>query len=393
MRRIIFYLIILFFAVLIGLALKVDAGYVLIAYHHWTFEMPLWFAVIAGIIFFLLLHYFLRLFHAAKRTPLRWHAWRKTRRENKASLLINCGLLELVKGDWGKAETLLKQNAKYSSKPLVNYLGCALAAQHQAVDERMNYYLNKARQSDSKEKTAVDLYSAILQQHGGQFNASLKILQRLQKNAPKNQYILRLLKDLLVKQKAWNDLLNLLPKLKKYRVLKVGALAQLEEEIHQNLLASKQDKLKSLEKLWRDIPRQLKKSSKLLQGYCNNLLVFEQDEMAAKLIAESLSRQWDNNLVPIYGLAKTKSPGKQLAIAENWLKNQRNNPELLFALGQIAIRLTHWAKASEYLIASLNLQESPKTYAALGYVYEKTEDFQKALAIFKKGIHTIADFK
>jgi uncharacterized protein HemY len=115
--KIIFYVIILSLAILFGLMIKIDPGYVLIAYHHWTAEMPLWFAIIAVAIIFLLFHYGIRIWIAIANIGERWHIWKIKRHFYREHPLTNNGFMDLIAENW---ENLVKSLPQLKKLRLLN---------------------------------------------------------------------------------------------------------------------------------------------------------------------------------------------------------------------------------------------------------------------------------
>ena len=62
MMRFIFFVVVLIFAVWLGLHIQSDPGYALFSYGHWTIELPLWLTIVILVLLFFLIHWLLRLF-------------------------------------------------------------------------------------------------------------------------------------------------------------------------------------------------------------------------------------------------------------------------------------------------------------------------------------------
>jgi len=107
-----FYVIILLLAILLGLMIKIDPGYVLIAYHHWTAEMPLWFAIIAIAIIFLLFHYGIRIWIAIANIGEHWHLWKIKRHFYREHPLTSNGFMDLITENWENLTKSLSQFKK-----------------------------------------------------------------------------------------------------------------------------------------------------------------------------------------------------------------------------------------------------------------------------------------
>ena len=56
---------------------------------------------------------------------------------------------------------------------------------------------------------------------------------------------------------------------------------------------------------------------------------------AEKLLGRSINRQWDRDLVRLYGLIRTQQPGDQIRVCEEWVKTRSEDPDLLTALARL----------------------------------------------------------
>src|SRR5262245_58273880 len=141
MKRLLLFVIVLVISVFIGLKIKTDPGYLLLAHGKWTIEMPLWFGIIVIILIFLLLYWLFRFICAVFAVASRIKHWYERRNINKAHQQTNYGLIALTEGNWARAEKKLSQAADHSDTPLINYLAAARAAQEQGAFERRDSYL------------------------------------------------------------------------------------------------------------------------------------------------------------------------------------------------------------------------------------------------------------
>jgi len=384
--RILLFFIILFISILIGIALKIDPGYVLIAYHQWTVEMPLWFAIISFVFIFLLLHYGLNVFKIINQARKRLSSWRRIRAINRANNAIENGIFDLTRAHWKSAEKVLTKELNASPIPLVNYLGAAYAAHQQQKYEKRDAYLNQLRQRYHAEDGAIDLVQAEFYIDENQFKLSLDIIQQLYKSDSKNQQVLRLLSIIYQNINDWDNLIKIIPQIKKQRALSRSDIINLEVNVYKNILRKQDNTLKEIQKIWKLLPYELHHNNNLIYEYSLQLIKFKKDDEAAKLISGYVDRTWDEPLVKLYGKVKSSHLDKQLRIAEAWLKLYGNNAVLLYVAGQIATNFKHWGKAIEYLNISLRLQKTPEAYVLLGSLYEKTGDVTKALKSYQSSV-------
>ena len=381
-------LVVLVGAVLLALAARHDPGYVLITRGDWTMETTLTLFAVATLLLFTALYAAIRLTARFIEVPRRMHAWRTRRRAVKARKATQRGLIELAEGHWARAERDLTHYADDGDAPLLNYLGAARAAQKQGADKRRDHYLSLAHQSMPEAELAIGLTQAEVQLSHGQLEQALATLMHLRTVAPKNAHVLYLLKRLYERLNSWNDLQELLPALRKGKVIDEKELDRLERKAHRELLAAASDsgRIEQLRETWVRVPKRLREDPDLLADYTQRLARLGRGQDAERLLRDALKRQWEPRLVRLYGELDSGDPTQQLRYAEAWLRGRERHPDLLLALGRLAIRNQLWGKARGYLEASIGSEPRAETYRELGELLEQTGETDEARACFRKGL-------
>lgn len=384
-----FYLLgLLVVAVGVGLVAHNDPGYVLINYGQWSVESSLTLLVVVVVVGFLLLYGGIRLFVATYALPRRLRQWRRERRALRAQHATVRGMTLLAEGQWQKAERELTRRADKCEAPLLNYLAAARAAQQQDEEARRDHYLSMAHSVASGAELAIGVTQAELQMVSGQLEQALATVMHLRSVAPKNAHVLQLLQQLYERLGSWNDLLALLPELRKRKVLEDGAADQLERHAFGVLLtgAQQEGKLDQLHALWERVPRTLRQQPALLGLYVQGLSVLKNGDEAEELLREAIRREWDAELVRLYGLVEGKNAVQQLTTAEEWLKRHERHPLLLLTLGRLAVRAELWGKARSYLEASVGMEARPETYRVLAELLERLGEEETARDYYRKGL-------
>lgn len=381
-------LLILVFAVIIGLWAYQDSGYVLIARGYKTVEMSLSLFIVLVALGFLVSYFALRLAITSWNMPGAFRAWRERQRRQRARRDMDRGLIELAQGNWTQAERYLLRHARDSDIPLLNYLSAARAAQKQNAPQRRDDYLSLAHQSMQGAAFAVQLTQAELQLVHGQLEQSLATLMQLHSVSPKHPHVLYLLARIYQLLRSWEDLRKLLPDLRKQNVLSPSDQQQLEQLVHRELLtlATQRGKLDVLRSSWQQTPKNLRQDLEMVRHYVRCLLVLKANDDAEQLLRDALKKQWDVDLVYIYGLIEAADKDRQLATAETWLKGHENNPVLLLSLGRLCKRNKLWGKARSYLNASLGIKPHSDTYKELGQLLEQLNEASEAVECYHKGL-------
>lgn len=378
--------LILLAAVLLGLLAYQDPGYVLFSRGETTMEMSL--SLFAGVVVigFILLYFLIRTLVSSWHVPGRLQRWRKRRRTRRARRSSNRGLIELAEGNWRRAERALIKHAKDSDTPLLNYLSAARAAQKQHAHERRDHYLSLAHNSAPGANVAVELTQAELQLVHGQLEQALASLMHLQSLAPNHQHVLFLLAQLYEKLHSWGDLQALLPRLDKHGVLSDEEYEALCKKVYLNLLHVNHHKSQNLNSIWQQVPRNLKHDQELVEHYAQYLIDLEQFDTAESVLRDAIKRDYNSELVKLYGMTRSSTPDRQLQQAEHWLKGRENNANLLLALGRLAVRCELWGKARSYMEASLGNHELSETYRELGQLLDKLNETELAADCYRKGL-------
>lgn len=388
MRLLLLSLLALIATVALALFARTDPGYVLIAHSNWSVEFSL-------VLFVILLLATLLLFDMVMRSTLNaWHlpdrlqAWNRQRKTNRARRTTQQGLISLAEGHWAKAEKELIRYANDSDTPLLNYLTAARAAQQQYADDRRDHYLSQAHHSMPDAELAVGLTQAEVQLSHGQLEQALATLMHLKAVSPKHEHVLYLLKRLYEKLEDWDELLALLPELRKRKVIANNEADQLESHIHEHRLlrTARSGDLEKLHKVWSEIPKAQHHTPALLGCYVRQLNRFDQQTAGEQLLRETLKHHWDDSLIRLYGKIQGNDPVKQLSSAEAWLEQHPKNPELLLTLGRLSLHNQLWGKARSYLEASLGAERRAETYCELGNLLSQLNEEQKAADYFRQGL-------
>lgn len=386
MMRILIAFIILLTAVFLGIQLHYDPGYVLIAINHWTVETTLWFTIFALVFLFILVHLFLQLCHKIALAPSSLNQWHAKRLTQKAQATTRRGLIEYSEGYWQKAKTHLIQALPNTDTPLLNYLTAARAAQKMGDSQLRDHYLREAQQSMPDAKIAVELTQAQLQLANRQWEQALATLRHLQDLAPKHRYVLKLLMNLYNEVRDWNQLIILLPNLKRYDVINESEWDTLQHNTYLQALAdlTKANQIEAVTTFYKNLPKVLVNSSQIVAVYVQYLLRHGDFSTAELLLQRALRKEFDTDLIELYG----QLPGdpQQLTFAESLLKKQTHSATLYLCLGRLCITQHLWGKAKHYLEQSLELSPRPVAYFELGKLHERLNDVVLATASYKKGL-------
>lgn len=388
MKHLFAFFAVIFFAVAAGLLAHDDSGYVLFGRGYNTMEMSLTLFLVLLILSYIFGYTILRFIVNTWRMPEQLKQWRYSQQAKKARKTSLQGLINLSQGQWKKAERLLTRAVKNSDMPLLNYLSAAKAAQKQNAPDRRDHYLSLAHKSMPDADFSVKLTQAELQFAHGQNEQALATLIHLHNLSPKHPHIMVLLTRIYQDVKGWDELRKLLPQLHKHKVFPEKELFKIEKETYIELIQNNnlQKDFDKLLHLWQNISRELKKDTDIIAIYCNKLIQINQNDEAENILRTAIKKEWNTNLVKLYGLVKSSQLEKQLLFAESLSRDHDNNPVLLLTLGRLCMYNDLWGKARAYLEASVGNKEFTETYKELGLLMEYLNEPKLAAEYFKKGL-------
>lgn len=388
MRLLFTVLAVLIASVAVALLAARDPGYVLITRGPWVLETSLGFALAALVLGFAATYAILRLAVNTWGMPQRLGAWRGERRAARARRQTQRGLIQLAEGNWKRAERDLVRAADDSEAPVINYLAAARAAQQQDASERRDHYLTLAHRAMPDAELAVGLTQAEVRMAQGQWEQALATLEHLRSVAPKHRQVLSLLRRVYEQLGSWRELTSLVPDLRRHAVLAPEELLAVERLAHARLLdiAGKSGQVARLRQAWEAVPRPLHDDAYVAGAFARNLACLGQGPESEELLRDALKRQWDPELVRLYGLVRGKDLNQQLATAEGWLKRHERSALLLLTVGRICLQNRLWGKARTYMEASLSMEPRAETYRELGVLLFQFKEHEKATDYFRKGL-------
>lgn len=402
MKKILILLLLIMFAgAWVGQLMIQDSGYTLIAYNNVTIEMSLWVFLIVLLAVLFIFHWALNLLTGSLRSGQRLRLWSSGRNQRIANNKSLKGLIALSEGKWWQAQRLLTQAGDKSEMPLISYLAAARAAHEQGEDGDCDELLSKAREAAPQAEIAVGISQAQILLSRGQYEACLATLLDLHKKAPKNTYVMKLLRDVYIQLNDWTALSKLIPELRKHNVLKAHKLLKTEQRCYSCLLeqsisqlpanTSAAEKSKALGIAWHNMPGQLTKDDVLARHYTDLLVSVGAEEKAEVAIRDLLKRNWDDTLIALYGRIKGENAAKQLEFAKGFINDYPMNADLLLTLGRLSLRNQHWGKAVSYFEQSLEQESRPETIGELARLLQHMGETERTLELIENNFSLIGN--
>ena len=369
----------------LGLAMRQDTGYVLIAFAGVTIETSIWVFALVLIALLFVLSWCRRILFASLHPGSSLAKITGGLSQKRASRNTIKGMLELVGGNWQKAENLLTKSADKVPYPLINYIGAAYAASEQDEHERSKALLRTAHKSTPEAEFAISFAQSQIQMRQKHYESALATLLRLHKIQPKHRQVLKMLVQAYSHLKDWEAILNLTPKLKKEGILDNANMLELEKKAFLALLDNLQfriklghkndDLIKEMEQLWQKLG-DLDKDEAMRTLYARTLIRFGDNQKAEKFIRHCLNNEWSEQLIFEYGHLDDLSSKKALSTAESWLKQNPQSANLRLVCGRLSQQQKLWGKAKDYYQSAIDIDPSSEALGELGRLLSALGDTQ-----------------
>ena len=346
---------------LVGVLMVRDPGYLLATYDGMAVETSLWFGVLILLAAYAALRLLLFVGGRLLQGKGLFESWRRNRRSQTAARRTASGLLLLEQGDWEQAMRLLAGAAANVAAPAANFLGAAQAAHELGDFKERDQFVKQAKKADPAAKLPIALLQTRLQMASGQWRPALDALLEIQAEAPKHSLVAERLLHCQEALGEWRALAELAPKLRKDKTVNDEALDALERRAWRR-------RIEAAEGLgaWERAPRKLKQAPELVLAAARKMSAGGDLGAAEALLRETLGRTWSNDLLHLYGSIRWPKPEQQLAAVQGWLRKRPDDGDLLLTAGRIALMNADWARAREFLEASLRVNSSPTIQAELG---------------------------
>jgi HemY protein len=393
MMRVIFFCAILALAVWAGVSMQASHGYVGINFAGWTVESPIWLALIALILVSIVIVSAFKLIHILMNLKAFFLRLRTERRLKKSKIKTTKGLLAFLEGDWHEAEHSLVAGAACIDLPFINYIFAAKAAGEQGHMEQANHYLKEAEKlTQEKDTVAYALQRARWLCQQNNWSEALTLLEPLVAEHGAHAELLNAAYKIYEQQKNWAKIIELMPGLIKTKVLTEAQALQVQKQAYGELILQAGERsLVEVKAVWKDMPKAVHTDSHLVCLYANTLLQHQLPDEAEQVLRQSIKRNWNEELIKLYGKVKSSYPQKQLAFAEHFLKEQPKSAVLLLTLGRLSLYHQLWGKAQRYLEASITLAPQAEAFSELGRLLMKLNKLEEAAEYFRRGLTMVTN--
>ncbi|HTS22286.1 MAG TPA: heme biosynthesis HemY N-terminal domain-containing protein [Casimicrobiaceae bacterium] len=391
MRALFWFLLLAVAAVVAALAAKLNNGYALLVAAPYRIELSLnlfLFIIAAG---FVTLYLVLRMIVHTARLPAQVRAWRRRQREARSRTKQDAATVALLEGRYVKAQQQASEALSFpGASGLAALIGARAAIdvrQYGAAEELLGRPEAQAR-SLAVSRLTLSAESALEQ---GQPQEALRILSELKREAGLHTAALRLELRATQAARRFADIPTLVDQLVKRGVFDAAQGAEVRFAAQREQLRALATDPVGLREAWSRLPEATRTEPRIARAAARSYLQLGGDREAADIVVRSLEREWDSDLVEVYGACRLGDATRQLEQAEAWLVAHNDDAALLQVLGVLCERAQLWGKAQTYLEASLALDNRWRTHLTLGEMLGRLGRGDEANAHFVAALKLATD--
>ncbi len=372
MRVLFWFLLLAAAAVAIALAARLTAGYALFVAPPYRVELSLNLLIVLLVGGFVVGYLVLRIVRRTLALPEEVRAYRRQQQRDRARAKQDAAIVALLEGRYGRARQYAEEAlAIPRSSGLAALLGARAAIDSREFGAAESMLARPDAQTKSLAVPRLML-EAELKLEQGQPREALAVLQALRKEAGSHTAALRL--ELRALQGAG-----------RYAEIPAGRRparqAQgVRSEPRASSCARPRTRRSSLRgsttrrafaRTGRSSSDSEQRMPRIARAAAQTLIALGGDREAADVLARSIEREWNPELVRLYAECRPADVSPQLEKAEHWLASHSDDATLLYALGVLCERAQLWGKAQSYLEASLAHEDAWRTRVALGELFAR----------------------
>jgi HemY protein len=359
-------------AVAAAIGARFNDGYMLMVLPPWRIELSINLAVVIAILGFAAAYWATRTVAGLLALPKKVAAYRAQVAREKSFRVFQEAFRMLFEGRYGRALKKAKEAWGGGAAPGLAALVAARAAQRLRRNEDQTFWLEEASRIDPDVQSARWMLEAEMHLDNRDYEAALEALGHLQRSAGRHIAALRI--ELRARQGAghWEDVLRIARQLEKAKALSPEVAGEVKRKAHQELIASRASDTRALLGYLRDVPAR-EMHVRLARAAAKALLALDARDEAASVIEAQLDREWDSQLVALYGLCHGAQTTERIARAEKWLPAHADDAVLLLSLARLCEARRLWGKAQSYIEASLSVAETRDGHLELARLHDQLE--------------------
>src|SRR3984893_18229482 len=358
MRFLFWFLLLGIAAVVVALAIKLNAGYALLVAPPYRIELSLNLLLILLVGGFLALYLVIRIITRTIQVPRSVRIWRRRQKLERARAKQDGAVVALLEGRYGKARQQAQEALAIPASSGLKAIMSARAALDVRDFDGAEALLSRPDAQGSSLAVSRLMLSAESSLEQGEPQDSLRVLNKLRKEAGLHTAALRLELRALQAARRWTDIPPLLDQLVRRKVFDAAQAEHVRISAQSEQLKLLAHDAAGLRDYWSRLSDASKAHPKIARAGAQSFMQLGGEREAADILAQSLDREWDSDLIELYGECHLSDATRQLEQAERWLVWHNQDAVLLRVLGTLCQRQQLWGKAQTYLEASLALDNT-----------------------------------
>jgi HemY protein len=358
-------------AVTLALVFRLNTGYVLFVTPPYRVELSQNAFVIIVLLTFVALYALIRAAVRLAKLPGEVREGRRRRQFERFRSKQDAAVVALLEGRHGKARQFAQEAlAIPQSSPVAALVGARAALETRDFTAATAMLERPDTHATNLAVPRLVLEAEVALERGQPADA-LARLAELRREAGLHTAAQRLELRALTAAGRPAEIPPLVDQLVKRKVYDARQGELLRASAHAEALAGFAHDTAGLRAYWARVPESDRVQSKVARAAARSFLSLGNDREAADILARSLERFWDPDLLLIYAECRAPDATRQLEIAERWLVAHNQDATLLYALGRLCERQQLWGKAQTYLEASLALDNHWRAHVTLGELLAK----------------------
>ncbi|AAU36880.1 heme biosynthesis protein HemY [[Mannheimia] succiniciproducens] len=397
MFKVLFLMLALLAGLVAGPYLSGKQGYVLIATGNYNIEM----SITTLIILFIAAMAVVYILEWAISHFFKWsnatYTFFSKRKRNKAQRQTLEGLMRMTEGDYSKAEKLIGKNAKHSAEPILNFIKAAEAAQQRGDEFSANRYLIEATELAGSDNLLVELARTKILLQQNKLPAARSSVDSVLEMAPRNPEVLKLATEIYLRSKAYSTLDNILSTVESSGLYTQKEFIDLQRKTEDGLLDEimNEEGADGLLAWWEDQSRKRRNDFYVKLALISRLIDCNDHDSAYEISLDAFKKVDENkDLAGKFFNLMTKlqatDNSKLVKLLEKRMSSTSAEHQCCLnrALGYLYVRNNDFNKASECFKQVVSGQDKldPSDATMAAYVFEQVKDTESAKRVREEGL-------
>lgn len=300
---------------------------------------------------------------------------------SKSRNSLDQGLMAISAGEFEDGEASLTSYLEGTPADAVKYIAAAKSALVRGADGQAEQYLKKASDVSNSSGNAVRLTQAEMLMERGEFKDAETLLLNLHKSKPQNAHIMERLATALQNTGNSHKLSELTRLMRSKSNIPKEKILAFEQTAWTQIINSAEET--ELVNTFESLSKESRRDEHAIAAFAERLINVDDNERALNTLQHSISSNWSEKLVEVYGRVDAADSGKQLEQANNWLAKNPRSPALAMTIGRLSGKGQQWGKAKESLIKAAQMNLNPSVCTELGEVLSSMGDTKNAKDCFQ----------